>query len=113
MNRLVGRLAAICAITIGSQAAVSRSVTGTNPDEIKSIVVPMPKGIVRAEANDIDKEWNPRIVHLKGNARVRIYTATKAPRGAIVMQADEVDLDQTTGEISPRGNVRLTVEDIK
>jgi len=28
------------------------------------------------------------------------------------MQADEVDLNQTTGEISPRGNVRLTVEGI-
>jgi lipopolysaccharide assembly outer membrane protein LptD (OstA) len=29
------------------------------------------------------------------------------------MRADEVDLNQTTGEISPRGNVRLTIEDIK
>jgi lipopolysaccharide assembly outer membrane protein LptD (OstA) len=42
-----------------------------------------------------------------------VYTATKDPQGAIVMLADEVDLNQTTGEISPRGNVRLTVEGIK
>jgi lipopolysaccharide assembly outer membrane protein LptD (OstA) len=113
MNRLVVRLAILSATIIIPQAAVSQSATGTNSDEIKSIIVPMPRGLVRAEARDIDKEWSPSIVHLKGNARVRIYTATKDPRGAIVMQADEVDLNQTTGEISPRGNVRLTVEGIK
>ena len=83
MNHFVFRLAAVSAITIISQAAVSQ------------------------------KEWNPRIVHLKGNAQVRIYTATKSPRGAIVMRADEVDLNETTGEILPHGDVRLTVEDIK
>jgi lipopolysaccharide assembly outer membrane protein LptD (OstA) len=113
MNRFVGRLVAISAMTIICQAAVPQSATLTNRDETKSILVPMPKGLVRAEAHDIDKEWTPRIIHLKGNARVRIYTATKAPRGAIVMQADEVDLNQATGEISPRGNVRLIVEDIR
>lgn len=100
-------------MTIISQSAISQSASGISPDEIKSILVPMPKGLVRAEANDIEKDWTPPIVHLKGNARVRIYTTTKAPRGVIVMQANEVDLNQTTGEISPHGNVRLTVEDIK
>jgi hypothetical protein len=78
VSHFVFRLAAISAITIISQAAVSQSATDTNPDEIKSVVVPMPKGIVRVEANTIDKEWNPRIVHLKRNAQVRIYTATKS-----------------------------------
>jgi hypothetical protein len=29
------------------------------------------------------------------------------------MRADEVDLNETTGEILPRGDVRLTIEDIK
>lgn len=76
----------------------------------------MPKGLVRAEARQIDKDWNPPVVHLKGDAQVRIYTANKDPRGAIVMRADEVDLDEMTGEISPRGHVQLTVlaaDDIK
>jgi hypothetical protein len=93
MNRFVIHLTVISAMTIISQAAVSQSGIGTHPDEIKSIIVPMPKGIVRAEAKDIDKEWTPRIVHLRGNAVVKIYAATKAPRGAIVMRADEVDLN--------------------
>lgn len=113
MNRFVVRLAVSSAFTIMSHAAVSQSATPTNPTEVKSILVPMPRGLVRAEALDIVKEWSPSVVHLKGNARVIIYTATKNPRGVVVMQADAVDLNETTGEISPRGNVRLAVEDIK
>lgn len=106
------RIAVISALTVISQAAVSHSAD-TKASEIKHVDVPMPNGIVRAEAHDIDKDWTPPIVHLKGNAYLRIYTVTKAPRGAIVVRADEVDLNQTTGAIFPRGNVRLTVEDIK
>ena len=68
---------------------------------------------LRAEARDIIEEWTPPVVHLKGNARLRIYTATKDPHGVLVMQVDEVDLNQITGEITPRGNVRLAVEDTK
>ncbi len=113
MKRFVVPLAVASAMTIICQVAVSQDASGLNPEEAKYVLVPMPKGLVRAQANEIDKEWSPRVVHLKGNARVRIYTATKDPHGAIVMQADEVDLNQSTGEISPRGNIRITVEDIK
>jgi hypothetical protein len=56
MNRLICPLAAIAAITIISQAAVSQSAAGTNLYEIKHVDVPMPKGIVRAEAQNIDKD---------------------------------------------------------
>jgi lipopolysaccharide assembly outer membrane protein LptD (OstA) len=113
MKRFVVPLAVASAMAVIGQVAVSQDASGTNPEEAKYVLVPMPKGLVRAQANEVDKEWSPRVVHLKGNARVRIYTATKNPHGAIVMQADEVDLNQSTGEISPRGNVRITVEDIK
>jgi lipopolysaccharide assembly outer membrane protein LptD (OstA) len=113
MKRFAVPLAVASAMTAICQVAVSQGAPGTNPEETKYVVVPMPKGRVSAQANEIDKEWSPRVVHLKGNARIRIYTATKDPHGAIVMQADEVDLNQSTGEISPRGNIRITVEDVK
>jgi lipopolysaccharide assembly outer membrane protein LptD (OstA) len=113
MKRFAVPLAVASAITVICQVAVSQVASATNPEETKYLVVPMPKGRVRAQANKIDREWSPSVVHLKGNARLRIYTATKDPHGAIVMQADEIDLNQSTGEISPRGNIRLTVEDIK
>ena len=73
----------------------------------------MPRGLISAQADEIDKDWCSRIVHLKGNARVRIYTSTKDPHGVMVMRADEVDLNESTGDISPRGNVRLTIEEPK
>jgi hypothetical protein len=82
MNRSVVRVAAISAMTIVSQATVSRSAAGSNPSEIKHIIVPMSKGLVNAEARNIEKHWTPLIVHLKGNAHVMICTAKKSPRGA-------------------------------
>jgi lipopolysaccharide assembly outer membrane protein LptD (OstA) len=81
--------------------------------EIKLISVPMPNGIVRAQALDIVEDWAPSVVHLKGNVRVRIYTSSQNPRDAVVLQADSVDLDQTTGKITPHGNVQLTVDEFK
>jgi len=113
MNRTAIFLSTIFALTILSQAGASQSAVESNSAEIKSVPVPMPNGLVRAEAREINRDWAPPMVHLKGDANVRIYTATKNPRGVIVMRADEVDINQTTGEISPRGNVRLTVEDIR
>ena len=113
MNSSIVRLASISALAILSQAAVSQSARSLHANNMQHVTVPMPKGLVQAEAQTIDKEWVPRIVHLKEKAKVRIYTAAQAPRGVLVLEADEVDLDQRTGEISPRGHVRLTVEDIK
>lgn len=80
MSRFMLCLTALFSMPIVSQVAISQRTVATNPDELKHVLVPMPKGIVRAEARDIDKEWTPPIVHLKGNAYVRIYTAAKAPR---------------------------------
>ncbi len=108
MNRLAIPLALASAMTMMCQPPKS-----TSSAETKYIRVPMPKGLVSAQADEIDKDWNSRIVHLKGNARVRIYTATKDPHRAMVMRADEVDLNETTGDISPRGNVRLTIDERK
>ncbi len=112
MKRFLVCLTAVSAMMVISEVAVSHDGTATNSEGTKYIAVPIPRGRVSAQANEIDKEWSPRIVHLKGNARVRIYTATKDPHGVIVMLADEVDLNETTGEISPHGNVRLTVDEI-
>ncbi len=108
MNRLVVPLALASAMTMMCQTPSAASST-----ETKYILVPMPKGRVSAQADEIDKDWSSHIVHLKGNARVRIYTSTKDPHGVMVMRADEVDLNENTGDISPRRNVRLTIEESK
>lgn len=103
----------LAVILISTVISPSQSTSGAVSAELKTVPVPMPKGLVRARALDVVKDWNPPIVHLRGNAQVRIYTAAKNPRGAIVLQADTVDLNQTTGEITPHGNVRLNIEEIR
>ncbi len=103
---------ALC-ISLFLGLAVLLPFSANSRDEIKRLSVPMPKGIVRAEALDIIEDWAPPVVHLKGKVRVRIYASSQARRGAIVLQADAVDLDQTTGTITPYGNVSLTVAEIK
>ncbi len=96
---------------VGIATIMSSSVR--SPAVLKHLSVPMPKGLVRAEALDIVEDWSPPVVHLKGNAKMRIYTSSQNPRGAIVLRADAVDLDQTTGKITPHGNVQLTVDEVK
>jgi lipopolysaccharide assembly outer membrane protein LptD (OstA) len=113
VKRFLVPLAIASAATVICQVAVCQVPTAPNSTETKYVIVPMPKGRVNAHADEVDKNWTSHIVHLKGNANVRIYTDTKDPRGVVVMHADEVDLNESTGDISPRGNVRLTVEDRK
>jgi hypothetical protein len=113
MNRSTVLPFAVFAATILPSVGTSQNAVESNNAEIKSVPVPMPNGLVRAEAREIQRDWAPPVVHLRGDAKVRIYTATKDPRRVMVLRADEVDINQNTGEISPRGNVKLTVEEIK
>lgn len=100
-------------MTLVSQNAIPQSTGGSNPDEIKHLDVPVPKGIVRAQAQQIEEQWNPPIVHLKGEVSVRIYPDAKTRSAAVIVQADQVDINQTTGKISPRGNVHLDIAGVK
>jgi lipopolysaccharide export system protein LptA len=106
-------LAVASATSSTCQVAASQNGAAAISTEAKHIVVPVPKGLINAEANEVDKDWASHIVHLKGNAYVRIYTVNKDPRGAINLRADEVYINESSGEISPQGNVRLNVDEIK
>jgi lipopolysaccharide assembly outer membrane protein LptD (OstA) len=62
---------------------------------------------------DLSNKATESIVHSKGNVELRMTTC--APSGkdifaceaAMVLRADEVDYNETTGEIDARGNVRI------
>jgi lipopolysaccharide assembly outer membrane protein LptD (OstA) len=106
--------AAGIAMAIVSQMALSQNVTTTGTPELKHMAMAMPdgKGRFRMQADNIDKDWAGSVVHLKGNVRFEIW-ATKNVREATVLRADEAEYYLKTGEISPHGNVRLTVEDTR
>lgn len=113
VKRLAIVLFSVCVSTILSRSAVPQSTTGDSQDAIKHVDVPVHRGIVRAQAQQVDEQWDPPIVHLKGKVSVRIYPDPKTRSAAVIVQADQVDIDQTTGQISPRGNVHLGVADVK
>jgi lipopolysaccharide assembly outer membrane protein LptD (OstA) len=83
---------------------------------LKNLITTMPegKGRLRLAAMSIDRDWTPPVIHLKGNVRIELWSATpKVSPEVMVLRADEADYRQDTGEILPHGNVRVTLEDAK
>jgi len=115
MKRLIVKISLVCAMAASSRLVVPQTLTKGNPQDQKHMLTTMPngKGRLRLVADSIDKDWAASTVHLKGDVRAEIWTAPKNVREAMFLSADEVDYNESTGAISPRGNVRLTVDDIK
>ncbi|MBV9938620.1 MAG: hypothetical protein JO150_08965 [Acidobacteriaceae bacterium] len=110
MKRFVSVFATACTIAIISVPVFSQTSSSTDAQDAKHVLTTMPNGSrLTLVANSIDKEWAASIVHLKGNVLVEIWT--KNSPHVTVLRANEVDYDETTGKLSPRGNVSLTVND--
>jgi lipopolysaccharide assembly outer membrane protein LptD (OstA) len=102
-------IAAIVSIPVRSQTG------GADAKDAKHILTTMPQGQGRLTltALNIDRDWASSTVHLKGDVRVEIWTSPKNERTVTVLRADEVDYNEITGKLSPRGNVAITVEEAK
>ena len=113
MKGLAMCFAVQCALMIASQSAIAQSAIRADEADAKHMLTTMPegKGRLRLLANSINRDWASSVVHLKGNVRVEIWTTAKNPGQAVVLRADEVDYNESTGEISSRGNVRLKLEE--
>jgi lipopolysaccharide assembly outer membrane protein LptD (OstA) len=115
MKRFAIGFAITSAIVVVALPALSQSGSTAEIQVPKHIYTTMQNGLgnLTFEADNIDREWVPSIVHLKGNVLVQIRTVPKNNPTMTLLNADEVDYNETTGEFSPRGNVRLTVEAAK
>ncbi len=112
MKRLVPAFAIACTVAFAFTVAPSQASSTAESHDKKHMLTTMPNGTgLRLTANSIAKEWVPSIVHLKGDVLVEIWT--KNAHNVTVLRADEVDYNETTGELSPRGNVGLTVKEAK
>ena len=108
MKRFVVVLAIACTTAITSTAGFSQTASSPDTQERKHIGTTMPNGTpLTFVANSIEKNWVTSVVHLKGDVLVEIH-ASKSPT-VTVLHADEVDYDANTGDLTPRGNVNLTV----
>lgn len=116
MKRLALALVFTCSMMIAARS-VSQGDTaaGDNKPELKRIMTTMPegKGSLRLSAISIDRDWSPPITHLKGNVQVEIWSTPRKNNTVTVLRADEADYYENTGEIVPRGNVRVTVGVLK
>jgi lipopolysaccharide assembly outer membrane protein LptD (OstA) len=78
-------------------------------------------GRVELTASSIERDLSSKesesILLLKGNVEVRMITCGRSKRpddgvvcdeGSMILHADTVDYNEKTGEISARGNVRIT-----
>jgi lipopolysaccharide assembly outer membrane protein LptD (OstA) len=79
-----------------------------------------PVGRVEFTASSIERDLSSReteaIIRLRGNVEVRMITCgvtgpgdkVECDRGSMILHADAVDYNAKTGEIQPRGDVRIT-----
>ena len=58
-------------------------------------------------------DWRTSVLCLQGDVRVELWTSAKSPDHAMVVSADEVDYNEVTGDVIPRGNVKVVVRNVQ
>jgi len=97
-------LLAVAVLCVVASAQDRKHYLSTMPDD---------KGRLSIVADNIDKNWTSSEVHCKGGVLVEIWPGTKGYSIGTVIHADEVDLNEKSGEFSVRGNVKVTLENRK
>ncbi len=115
-------------VVIACQISVFASLAVCQDKEARTerlhVTRPFPEttpGRVELTASSIERDLSSKasesILQLKGNVEVRMITCGRnksrdngviCDEGSMVLHADAVDYNETTGEISARGNVHLT-----
>ena len=99
---------AICALTVSAQ---NNPVTNRKHLSVPTSGSTQP---LIVSANEIDRGVDyPSVIHLKGDVEIRMPVCVSAGAvrrcaGEIVLHADEVDLQERTGQFEARGVVRVT-----
>jgi lipopolysaccharide assembly outer membrane protein LptD (OstA) len=80
--------------------AVFMPATAQSPNDVKHLLVTGQKYGCVLSAQNIERGADyPSVIHARGAVKVQF--------GEILLTADEVDYDEATGDIEPRGHVRL------
>lgn len=98
-------VAAICATVFAARGG------GDEQPELKRVMTTTPDngGVLRMAAITINRDWNPPVTHLTGHVLVEIFNPPRTSHQVTIVRADQADYFEKTGEIVPRGNVRITV----
>ena len=101
----------IGAVALTTQAATQQNEPPLPPTEIKQVMTTVADtgDSVRMYALQIEKSWTDSSIHLTGKVRLVVGKLSASGSHAIVITADEVTLNERTGEIVPSGNVRIAL----
>jgi hypothetical protein len=102
-------------VALAVRAFAQNDASSGGKPEFKRLITTLPEGAggLRFTAISIDRDWNPPVTHLKGHVQVEIMTSPRNAQHVTILRADEADYYEKTGEIVPRGNVRITVQAVR
>lgn len=105
-------LTAVCTMSMvaGGVPQNGSNGEGARP-ELKRVMTTAPEngGVLRMTAVSINRDWNPPVTHLTGQVLVEILSPPRTSHQVTIVRADQADYFEKTGEIVPRGNVRITI----
>ncbi len=99
-------------LAFDSLAAKPQNLTDASTKNEVHISTTLPSGQpVRLSALSVDRNWVTFVTHLRGNVQVEMRETVQGGTLYFVVRADEADFNEKTGELTPRGNVRITHEE--
>jgi len=108
-------MAALAAITaLAGPAQTKPAAAPSAGSGAKEVLTTLPSDEpIRMRAVNIDRNWDTSMTHLKGDVEITIRVAQKDGERRVVIRADEASVDEKSGEITPTGRVRITMEEPK
>jgi lipopolysaccharide assembly outer membrane protein LptD (OstA) len=97
-------------LVVAAQTAMSQNEVPVPQTEFKHVMTTVADtgDPVRMSALQIDKNWTDSTIHLTGQVRLVVGKFSGSGSHAMAITADEVTLNEKTGEILPSGTVRIT-----
>ncbi len=107
--------AAVFTVLAGWAAPSQTKPSGTSSSDVKEVQTTLPSSEpMRMRAISIDRNWDASTTHLKGDVEITIRVSEKdGERHNLVIHADEANVNEKSGEITPSGHVRIMVEEAK
>ena len=97
-------------IALTALAATPQSEVPPSHIELKQVMTTVADtgDPVRMSALQIEKSWSDSTIHLTGQVRLVVGKFSGSGSHALVITADEATFSERTGEVIPKGNVRIT-----
>jgi len=102
------------AIMAGPAQTKTAAIAPSTGSDHKEVQTTLPGSEpIRMRAISIDRNWDTSMTHLRGDVEITVRVMQKDAERRLVIHADEAEVNEKSGEITPSGHVRITVEEPK